>query len=115
MRFVDLHGDKEEHYEEVTEYARQCQENEQHLCEEKRIREWFSAELDNTNCLRIGSEDLIRYVVREVQILKIFFREFEGKTDKNVDTEQLWKDFLLYNLNLFAGYFILKEKRNSLF
>ena len=21
MRFVDLHGDKEEHYEEVTEYA----------------------------------------------------------------------------------------------
>ena len=113
MRFVDLHGDKEEHYEEVTEYARQCQENEQHLCEEKRIREWFSAELDNTNCLRIGSEDLIRYVVREVQILKILFREFEGKTDKNVDTEQLCKDFLLYNLNLFAGYFILKEKRKQ--
>ena len=113
MRFVDIHGDKEEHYEKVTEYARQCQENEQHLCEEQRIREWFSAELDNTNCLRIGSEDLIRYVVREVQILKVLFREFEGKTDKNVDTEQLWKDFLLYNLNLFAGYFILKEKRKQ--
>ena len=110
MRFVDLHGDKEEHYEEVTEYARQCQESEQHLCEEKRIREWFSAELDNINCLRIGSEDLIRYVVREVQILKMLFREFAGKTDKSVDTEQLWKDFLLYNLNLLAGYFILPGK-----
>ena len=112
MRFVDINGDKEEHYEEVNEYARQRQENEKHLQEEKQVREWFAAELDNQGCMRITSGDLMKYVARESRILKQQFFSLEARIDKSLDTEQLWKDFFLYNLNLFAEFFVPKDKRN---
>ena len=111
MRFVDINGDKEEHYEEVDEYARQRQENEKHLQEEKQVRAWFAAELDNQSCMRITSGNLMKYVARESRSLKQEFYSLEERIDESLDTEQLWKDFFLYNLNLFAEYFVPKDKR----
>lgn len=97
-------------YEEVNKYARQ-QERERCLCEEKQIREWFAAELDNKNCLKIESEDLIKYIIREVQILKTIFLNFDIQINELDKIERLWDDFLLYNLNLFLEYFMTKDKR----
>lgn len=111
MRFVDLNGDKETHYEEVHEYARQRQESELRLREERQVREWFATELDNTSFLRLESGNLMKYVVREVQSLKLIYSSFEPRMDEIVKAEQLWNDFLLYNLNLFAENLIAVRKR----
>lgn len=111
MRFVDLNGDKETHYEEVHEYARQRQESELRLREERQVREWFATELDNTSFLKLESGNLMKYVVREVQSLKLIYSSFEPRMDEIVKAEQLWNDFLLYNLDLFAEKLIAVRKR----
>lgn len=113
MRFVDINGDKEEHYEEISEYARQRQENERRLLEEKQVREWFAAELDNQGFLRVGATDLIKYVGQKASFLKKYLHSVETYIDKNLNVEQLWNDFFLYNLNLFTEYFISEEKRKT--
>ena len=96
MRFIDVNGDRKEHYEEVNEYARQRQKDELRYQKEKKIREWFAVELDNKNCLKIETGDLIKYIIRETQVLKKIFYSFETQIDENIKIEQLWNDFLLY-------------------
>lgn len=110
MRFVDLTGDKKEHYKEVREYARERQKEELRVQEEKQIREWFAAELDNMNCLRMESGDIMKYIAREVAVLKKIFGSWTFPAAE-LDTDQLWTNFLLYNFDFFAGFFATKEKR----
>lgn len=113
MRFIDVNGDRKEHYEEVNEYARQRQKDELRYQKEKKIREWFAVELDNKNCLKIETGDLIKYIIRETQVLKKIFYSFETQIDENIKIEQLWNDFLLYNLNLFTEYFVSEDRRKE--
>ena len=115
MRFIDVNGDRKEHYEEVNEYARQRQKDELRYQKEKKIREWFAVELDNKNCLKIETGDLIKYIIRETQVLKKIFYSFETQIDENIKIEQLWNDFLLYNLNLFTEYFVSEDKKGVCF
>lgn len=112
MRFVDIHGDKEAHYEEVNEYARQRQENEQRILEEQKIRAWFAQDLEIPICLKMESAEIIKYIAREAQILKTIFGGMEIQTDEKIKPEQLWSDFLLYYMDLFSRYFVTGERKN---
>ena len=113
MRFIDINGEKEEHYDEIKEYARQRQEEEKRIQQEKRFRGWVVAELDNPGFLKYDSGDLMKYMALEVRTLKKIFLSLDLKMKNTQAMEHMWNDFLLYNLNQFTGYFMQEDKRKS--
>lgn len=113
MRFIDINGEREEHYDEVKEYARQRQEEELRIQQEKRVRKWVAEELEHEGFLKYESRDLMEYMLMEAKTLKKIFLSLDIKIKNTTDAEYMWNDFLLYNLNQFTGYFMKEEKRKS--
>ena len=112
MGFINWNGNKEEHYNDVVEFARMRQEEERRRIEEKQIRTWFGDKLGHPGYAKIESGDLIKYMVVDYKkMYHIFKTANENISDTAcIDSNQLWIDFWMYFLYNTAIYFLPDEK-----
>lgn len=112
MGFIDYHGNKENHYEDVVEFAKMRQEEEMRRMEEAQIRKWFGEKLGDLRYSKLESSTLIKYMMREYQMMFRVYGDMISRETEILpfDSEQLWKDFWVYFLCESAEVFLTKEK-----
>lgn len=95
MGFIDWHGTKEDHFDDVLEYAKDRQKEEIRAQEEKAIRKWMGDKLGDPRYGQIKSTDCVKLLAREYialdQLYTDLIRTTNVKEIKFVPI-QLWKD-----------------------
>ena len=95
MGFIDWHGTKEDHFEDVLEYAKDRKKEEIRAQEEKVIRKWMGDKLGDPRYGQIKSTDCVKLLAKEYialdQLYTDLIRTTNVKEIKFVPM-QLWKD-----------------------
>lgn len=95
MGFIDWHGTKEDHFEDVLEYAKDRKKEEIRAQEEKIIRKWVGDKLGDSRYGQIKSTDCVKLLAREYITLDQLYTDMirtANIRDIKFDPMQLWKD-----------------------
>ena len=101
MGFIDWHGTKEDHFEDVLEYARDRQKEELRVREEKVIRRWIGEKLGDSRYAQLKSADTVKLLAREYMALDRIYADLcrsAGNREDRADPAQLWKDLWIFSI-----------------
>lgn len=105
MGFIDWHGNKEDHYEDVLEYAKERQTERIRAENDRLIRIWFSEKLGSDRFATMQSPDVMKLLIKEYMGLDRMYTEWirgAGNTEGKPDPAQLWNDLWLYSIQSMA-------------
>lgn len=94
MGFIDYHGNKEDRYSEVLQYARDQQREELQQKETERITEWLSDFCDEGRLATWNIQDLLKLVIKQYRDLQNAYAVLGIPDDfLKQDMHTLWNDF----------------------
>lgn len=102
MGFIDWHGNKEDHFEDVLDYAKERIKEEEYAQRDKIIRAWMGKLLGKSEYSQYKSSDAMKLFVKEYILQKKAYSELvchEHGQEKKIDPALLWKDLCLTTID----------------
>ena len=94
MGFINYHGDKEDRYTDVVEFAKAQQEEEKRRVSDERTAKWISDFLKNSSFKELNVRELLKCIIKEYRCLKEKYEHLIGNSEGyDLDTLTIWKDF----------------------
>ena len=94
MGFINYHGDKEDRYTDVVEFAKAQQEEEKRRVSDERTAKWISDFLGNPSFKELNVRELLKCIIKEYRCLKEKYDHLTGNSEGyHLDTLTIWKDF----------------------
>lgn len=114
MGFIDWHGTKEDHFDDVLEYAKDRKREEIRAQEEKIIRKWMGDRLGNSRYGQIKSTDCVRLLAREyIALDQLYMDMIRSVNSGNIkfDPVQLWKDLWTATIEAVIEYAGIQDQK----
>ncbi len=118
MGFIDYHGNKEDRYDEVLDYAHAQQEEDWKRKQSAKIKKWL---IDLTGDGRLSDlyiQDLLKTVIARYKELWNSGKDLIGKTEElqGLSPERLWQDFSVeYVIRHIEPFHMMPEKKKKHF
>lgn len=97
MGFIDYHGNKEDRYQDVLEYARAQQEEELRRREDEKVNKWLIGKIKDNRYISISINDLMKYIIVRYRSMKSVYEKMIDQSS-GVQTnreKRLWIDFCI--------------------
>lgn len=114
MGFIDWHGTKEDHFDDVLEYAKNRKREEIRAQEEKIIRKWMGDRLGDSRYGQIKSTDCVRLLAREyIALDQLYMDMIRSVNSGNIkfDPVQLWKDLWTATIEAVIEYAGIQDQK----
>lgn len=98
MGFIDWHGNKEDHFEDVLDYAKERIKEGEYAQRDKSIRAWMGKLLGKSEYSQLKSSDAMKLFVKEYILQKNAYSELicrEHGKERKIDPNLLWEDLWL--------------------
>lgn len=115
MGFIDYHGNKEERYDDVLEYARAQYEKERRRLEDQKAARWMNEILKDNRYSELDVNEILKCIIVRFRNLdtikkKIMLKECQEET---IDINLLWNDFFVYTIiGKLQAFSLTLEQRN---
>ncbi len=93
MGFIDYHGNKEDRYDDVVDFAHMQQEEDFLRKEDERIRKWLESLSIRGNLSEVTIADLLRNIIIKYQDLHRNGMEVFDESISSMTAEKIWEDF----------------------
>ncbi|WP_448783959.1 hypothetical protein [Blautia sp.] len=114
MGFIDWHGTKEDHFDNVLEYAKDRKREEIRAQEEKIILKWMGDRLGDSRYGQIKSTDCVRLLAREyIALDQLYMDMIRSVNSGNIkfDPVQLWKDLWTATIEAVIEYAGIQDQK----